>query len=59
MILSQDDDTFSPACKRDLIDLMPDPEVVTTLTGGHLALMVRLEDYAKLVTEFIKNQTGG
>lgn len=33
---------------------MPEPAVVTDLTGGHLALMVRLEQYAELVTEFIK-----
>lgn len=57
LILSEDDTTFSPACKRDLIDLMPDPTVVTDLTGGHLALMVRLEQYAELVTEFIKART--
>ena len=57
LILSEDDATFSPACKQDLIDLMPEPAVVTDLTGGHLALMVRLEQYAELVTEFIKAQT--
>ena len=32
---------------------MPSPTVVTDLTGGHLALMVRLEQYADLVTKFI------
>ena len=35
--------TFTPACREDLIALMPSPTVVTDLTGGHLALMVRLE----------------
>lgn len=59
LILSEDDTTFTPACKQDLIDLMPEPAVVTDLTGGHLALMVRLEDYVQLVTKFIKAQTGG
>ena len=54
LILSEDDTTFTPACKQDLIDLMPSPTVVTHLTGGHLALMVRLEQYADLVTGFIK-----
>ena len=57
LILSQDDATFSAACKQDLIDLMPEPTVVTDLTGGHLALMVRLEQYEELVTEFIKART--
>ena len=56
LILSEDDTTFSPACKQDLIDLMPDPTVVTDLTGGHLALMVRLEQYVELVTGFIKTR---
>ena len=57
LILSEDDITFTPACKQDLIDLMPSPTVVTHLTGGHLALMVRLEQYADLVTGFIKTRT--
>ena len=57
LILSEDDTTFTPACKQDLIDLMPSPTVVTHLTGGHLALMVRLEQYADLVTGFIKTRT--
>ena len=39
LILSEDDTTFTPACREDLIALMPSPTVVTDLTGGHLALM--------------------
>ena len=53
LILSEDDTTFSDACKKDLIALMPSPTVVTDLNGGHLALMVRLEQYACLVADFI------
>lgn len=53
LVLSEDDTTFTPTCKKDLIDLMPKPTVVTNLTGGHLALMVRLDEYAELVTKFI------
>lgn len=49
----------SPAYKQDLIDLIPKPTVVAGLTDGYLALMVQLEDYAKLVAEFIKTRTGG
>ena len=44
-------------CRKDLISLMPSPTVLTDLTGGHLALMVRLEQYADLVTEFIQGRT--
>ncbi|MDO4293444.1 MAG: alpha/beta hydrolase [Eubacteriales bacterium] len=54
LILSEDDATFPPACKQDLIALMPHPTVITDLTGGHLALLVRLESYADLVTGFIQ-----
>ena len=57
LILSEDDTTFTPACREDLIALMPSPTVVTDLTGGHLALMVRLEQYADLVTKFILERT--
>ena len=57
LILSEDDTTFTPACRKDLIALMPSPTVVTDLTGGHLALMVRLEQYADLVTKFILERT--
>lgn len=57
LILSEDDTTFTPACREDLIALMPSPTVVTDLTGGHLALLVRLEQYADLVTKFILERT--
>ena len=57
LILSEDDTTFTPACREDLIALMPSPTVVTDLCGGHLALMVRLEQYADLVTKFILERT--
>lgn len=53
MILSEDDTTFTAACREDLITLMPTPIVVTDLTGGHLALVVWLEQYAGLVTEYV------
>ena len=57
LILSKDDTTFNQACKGSLIAIMPRPTVVINLTGGHLALMVRLEQYAKLVTEYIRERT--
>ena len=49
--------TFLPACREDLIALMSSPSVVTDLTVGHLALMVRLDEYADLVTKFILDRT--
>ena len=56
LILSEDDTTFNQAYKDSLIAIMPHPTVVTNLTGGHLALMVRLEQYAGLVTEYIQKR---
>lgn len=53
LILSEDDDTFNQACKDALISVMPEPTVVTNLTGGHLALLIRLETYAALVSDYI------
>lgn len=56
LILSEDDATFSPDCKASLVDIMPNPTVVTDLEGGHLALLVRLERYADLVTGYIRQR---
>ena len=49
--------TFLPACREDLIALRSSPTVVTDLTGGHLALMVLLDEYADLETKFILDRT--
>ena len=57
LILSEDDHTFNQHCKDSLIHIMPEPMVVTNLTGGHLALLVRLDSYAELVSDFIKNRS--
>lgn len=57
LILSEDDYTFNQPCKDSLIHIMPSPKVVTNLTGGHLALLVRLDSYAELVVGFIKGSS--
>ena len=38
LILSEDDTIFSQACKDVLSVIMQHPDVVTNLTGGHLAM---------------------
>ena len=53
LILSEDDNTFNQSCKDALIDVMPNPTVVTDITGGHLALLVKLEKYADTVSDYI------
>ena len=53
LILSEDDNTFNQACKDALIKIMPNPTVVTNITGGHLALLVKLDKYADTVSNYI------
>lgn len=53
LILSEDDHAFNQANKDALVRLMPDPTVVTDLTGGHLALLVRMDEYMDTVRAFI------
>ena len=53
LVLSEDDNTFNQACKDALIKIMPNPTVVTNITGGHLALLVKLDKYADTVSNYI------
>ena len=53
LILSEDDHTFNQANKDALVRLMPNPTVITNLVGGHLALMVRMDEYVSAVHGFI------
>ncbi|WP_270538895.1 alpha/beta fold hydrolase [Bifidobacterium bifidum] len=57
LILSEDDHAFNQANKDALVRLMPDPTVVTDLTGGHLALLVRMDEYMDTVRAFIGSHT--
>ena len=56
LILSEDDNTFNQACKDALISIMTNPTVVTNITGGHLALLVKLDKYADTVSDYIKER---
>lgn len=53
LILSEDDQTFQQSVKNSLIELMPNSVVVTNITGGHLALLLRIDEYMKKVRGFI------
>lgn len=55
LLLSEDDHTFNQSNKDALIEIMPNPKVVTDITGGHLALLIRLEKYAEVVKSFIQS----
>lgn len=57
LILSEDDTTFNQPCKDSLIHIMTNPTVVTDITGGHLALLVKLDKYADTVRDYIMQRT--
>ncbi|MBW9150482.1 hypothetical protein K2F40_16180 [Clostridium sp. CM028] len=47
LILSKDDETFSGGIKQGLIELMPNPKICDYLSGGHLALFLKIDSYIK------------
>lgn len=55
LLLSHDDATFADAIKKALIGHMPNPQVRTDLCGGHLALMLRIDNYVDTVHQFIES----
>lgn len=57
LILSEDDNTFNQPCKDSLIRIMTNPTVVTDITGGHLALLVKLDKYVDTICDYIMRRT--
>lgn len=55
LILSKDDETFSEKIKQELIELMPNPKVCDNLSGGHLALFLKIDSYISLVKDFFES----
>lgn len=55
LILSKEDETFSERIKQGLIDLMPNPKVCDYLSGGHLALFLKIDSYISLVKDFLES----
>lgn len=55
LILSKDDETFSEKIKHHLIELMPNPIVCNNLSGGHLAMILKIDLYITLVKDFLGN----
>ena len=56
LILSEDDDTFNDGVKDALINVMPDPDIVRDIAGGHLALILNPEAYERRVCDFINSR---
>lgn len=57
LILSDDDETFSDDCRRQLAGLMTEPTVVNDMGGGHLGALMQIEEYAKTVTDYIMKRS--
>ncbi|MBQ7980714.1 MAG: hypothetical protein IJ305_03800, partial [Oscillospiraceae bacterium] len=53
LILSDDDETFSDDCRKELCELMTEPTVIKNMGGGHLGALMQIEEYAKTVTDYI------
>lgn len=57
LIIEPDDDkTFSEDIKQELIRMMPKPEVVRNLSGGHLAMMFDFDGFIKIINGFMDKQ---
>ncbi|OUM69563.1 hypothetical protein PIROE2DRAFT_66797 [Piromyces sp. E2] len=56
LILSEDDETFNDSCKKELISIMSNPTVETKLTGGHLALVIKCENYVQVVSDYVNRK---
>lgn len=52
-LLSKDDNTFSEGIKAGLTEMMTNPEVSTEPDGGHLALILKIDDFITQVSRFI------
>lgn len=53
LLLSKDDDTFGQAVNQALIDMMSNPVINREISGGHLALFVKMDFYIQTVMQFI------
>ena len=56
LIISDDDETFSPDAKQQLIDIMTNPTTVKDMNGGHLGALMDIENYAVHVIEYISER---
>lgn len=57
LLLSDDDATFGPGVRRALIEIMPDPRMVTDIRGGHMAFLRQTGRYTRAVQAFIASNT--
>lgn len=53
LILCDDDATFGIGVRQALIDLMPDPQIVADICGGHMALWRSQDAYLGVMRAFV------
>ncbi|MBQ8967106.1 alpha/beta hydrolase [Ruminococcus sp.] len=57
LIIEPDDDkTFTDDVKQELVRMMPDPEVVHELKGGHLAMLFDIDGFLDIINSFMDRQ---
>ena len=52
LLLSDDDSTFNDSIKNALVEIMPNPKVITDIRGGHLALLLKMERFIRVIRDF-------
>lgn len=53
LILPDKDDSFTAKMQQDLIEMMKNPMVVEHMDGGHLATILRIDEYVKIIHKFM------
>ncbi len=52
LIFAPDDHTFSENVRNELVSLMPHPEINRQLNGGHVALLMQIDQFTNLIKEY-------
>jgi pimeloyl-ACP methyl ester carboxylesterase len=55
LLLSSDDDTFGAEIPDMLINLMPNPRVQRSISGGHLAILLKFDTYIDEIRSFVRD----
>lgn len=56
LILPDEDDSFTSKMQSDLIEMMKNPMIVEHMEGGHLAAVLRLKEYVKVIHKFMRER---
>lgn len=56
LILAEDDETFTPEARQQLVDIMSNPTTIKDMGGGHLGPLMDIENYAAAVVDYIRGR---